>query len=550
MERLTSLLTLAFLLSISSAADGQGFRFTVAGDVRNANTWEGNYITPGQPVYLIDLLKTAGFQGEGNAFILRGGPPQNNSLQAVLSEFVSHQMNTQRSQLSSGDIVIFHQMYGKANIEGHILVTAGKQREVVPLDKIGSQLSHLLTALGIAHSIHTRIPVTRTYHGTPKYYVVRPADLLMHGDVVWLEDGIGLLDDAGWIRFNQLFDEQPSKTEFAHPSNPKIQTVSDEYTSDRQSHGIDSRDANQPQTTAVTETSQSSKSPAPAELIIPALTDGPIQIGVSSLPEKHRAKPPIDAAVSPAWDTVLISGLLASITLILTGWLKIYHQTTAPAAAAALASSDSNKLRTNTSRFEVTTLSDSGPGILPPASEDVATKNSVTDLSAQSETLFDSAITDSVVTEQEWLSDRYLDTSVKNSGPTVPVDLSKPEPTAEADFQSALVVSQSHSASDDTHPPLTTTDGLEDLLHNRIRVKPEQANLPIRVTLYGRPAGPQRLRIDSAHTQISSPKFMASNQFCPDVPQNVTELTDLPTQDVQDTVSLDRALNSLNEQRR
>ncbi len=577
MERLTSLLTLTFLLGIVSAADGQTFRFTAAGDVTNPNTWEGNYIVPGQPVYLLDLLKTAGYQGEGNAFIVRGNLLRNDSPGAVLSKFVSAQIKGQRSQLTNGDIVIFHQVSGTANVEEHILVITGKQREVVPLDKIGSRLGNLLTPLGVARSIHTRIPVTRTHHSTAVHCMVHPNDLLIHGDVVWL-DGIDLLDDDARVRFSELFDE-PQKTELVNPSNPTIQTVSDERTPDPGSHDIDSGDLTQPLQTSVTETSQVPAVPAVVKTIIPADTDGPVQAGVSGLPDRHLpAMRPVDTVVSPIWNTVFICGLLGSITLILGGWLKTYRDTTAsrkqviesisgvqppqkiltPVAATASPSTASNKIQTDTSTFEVTTALDSQPVTLSQPIEDVVSENSMTDLSARPEPLVDSANTSSLVTEQEWFSGSWPGTSEKNSAPTVPVEFLKPsqesEPTAEVapefvETQTAPSVSENNSASDDAESSLPAADDLEDLIQNRLSVELQLADLPLQVTLFGRPAGPRRLRIDSAHTQISAPNFVAGSRSRPESSHNITEVVDLPDQDGQDTASLDRALNSLNEQR-
>lgn len=51
---------------------------------------------------------------------------------------------------------------------------------------------------------------------------------------------------------------------------------------------------------------------------------------------------------------------------------------------------------------------------------------------------------------------------------------------------------------------------LEDLLQNRLPVDLQQAKLPLRVALFGRPAGPRYLRIDTAHSQLAGPHIAKS----------------------------------------
>jgi hypothetical protein len=46
---------------------------------------------------------------------------------------------------------------------------------------------------------------------------------------------------------------------------------------------------------------------------------------------------------------------------------------------------------------------------------------------------------------------------------------------------------------------------LEELIQNRLPVDLKQTDLPLRVTLFGRPAGPRRLRVDAAHETVPAP---------------------------------------------
>ncbi|MEQ9408793.1 MAG: hypothetical protein RIK87_13745 [Fuerstiella sp.] len=53
---------------------------------------------------------------------------------------------------------------------------------------------------------------------------------------------------------------------------------------------------------------------------------------------------------------------------------------------------------------------------------------------------------------------------------------------------------------------------LNDLLENRVTVEQKAADLPLRVNLYGRPSGPQCLRIDAAHSQVAPPHMAAGQR--------------------------------------
>ena len=79
----------------------------------------------------------------------------------------------------------------------------------------------------------------------------------------------------------------------------------------------------------------------------------------------------------------------------------------------------------------------------------------------------------------------------------------------------------------------------------------KQAQLPLRVSLFGRPAGPRRLRIDGAHNQLAAPHFAAGSQQ-----QHISESvgaatdggSDIKASGSSDLASLDRALDSLRGQ--
>lgn len=57
------------------------------------------------------------------------------------------------------------------------------------------------------------------------------------------------------------------------------------------------------------------------------------------------------------------------------------------------------------------------------------------------------------------------------------------------------------------HPSMTKAeaDYLEDLIQNRLPMELSDAQLPLKINLFGKPEGPRRLRIDAAHSTIAPP---------------------------------------------
>ena len=101
-------------------------------------------------------------------------------------------------------------------------------------------------------------------------------------------------------------------------------------------------------------------------------------------------------------------------------------------------------------------------------------------------------------------------------------------------------------------------EDLEDLLQNRLPIDLCTTQLPLRVALFGKPAGPQRLRIDAAHAAIPAPHMTTTADKRREQPVAVTTAatsqmrnSSAPASQKQsDAVapgSLDRALHFLQE---
>lgn len=99
---------------------------------------------------------------------------------------------------------------------------------------------------------------------------------------------------------------------------------------------------------------------------------------------------------------------------------------------------------------------------------------------------------------------------------------------------------------------------LEDLLQNRLPIDLCQVELPLRVSLFGRPAGPRRLRIDAAHSRVPAPHMNMSSDRRRDEAVTVSaqrSAFEMPSQEEQagekksaaTSASLDRALHYLQD---
>lgn len=99
---------------------------------------------------------------------------------------------------------------------------------------------------------------------------------------------------------------------------------------------------------------------------------------------------------------------------------------------------------------------------------------------------------------------------------------------------------------------------LEDLLQNRLPIDLCQVELPLRISLFGRPAGPRRLRIDAAHSRVPTPHMNMSSERRRDESVTVSaqrSAFEMPSQEEQagetksaaTSASLDRALHYLQD---
>lgn len=91
----------------------------------------------------------------------------------------------------------------------------------------------------------------------------------------------------------------------------------------------------------------------------------------------------------------------------------------------------------------------------------------------------------------------------------------------------------------------TDFEDLEELLQNRLPVDLCQTQLPLKISLFGRPAGPRRLRVDSSHSKLAGPHISMSAERRHEEPTAVT--SGKPAAAAGGRDSLDRALHYLQD---
>jgi hypothetical protein len=575
MERLTYLLTFTLLLSLSGTADGQTVQFTVAGDVQNPNTWGDTEIAPGESVYLRDVLEKAGAMGDGSAVILRAS-----SLQNGVTEFVSAQMTGRGSQLTNGDIVVFHQTAATQPSKNNILVITDSIPHVVLLDDVGNQMRDLLAHLHLPFPSQQTIPVMRTYQGSPVLRQIPPNGPLVHGDVVLLKS-IASVDPA---RVSQLFGEV-SQAAPVTPTPSFIHTVANERSiesaADSTEHGgliLPSVEVHSMSDEVETGTIRLPVIPAAVETVIPDAATG---TSVASTPVTP-GNDPVTGGVASAgvpllWNVVLIFGVLGSVTLIVTGWLRTQRESSklkkqtatsqgaqpvaqeVPVYATSVAPTPTLNEQFQSASFpsEVSIVPEVPLSAALPANIPAPIEQPAPVIASP-----EGSKSDRFIDEQEWFGGNWRANSSMNAAPLAPFDASEPVPepvsvsetvnieesNTEHTPQLAAPEPATESVPVDPMSPVEAADDLEDLIQNRLPVEVKQADLPLRVTLFGRPAGPRRLRIDAAHTQIAPPKFAAGSRSRQKSSQKSTTTAAVLKQDTSETASLDRALNSLHQQ--
>lgn len=222
-------------------------------------------------------------------------------------------------------------------------------------------------------------------------------------------------------------------------------------------------------------------------------------------------------------DTIFVAGLLFAMGLILVGWARMKRE-------QELEQQINNSLKDSISTADSPSSEGSIPQSIPLAA------------STQSEQyLVDEATAD----HEDNLIDRGADwfSGAEESAAEVSA-----EKTESAERQEPVSAQMSAAPIQ----PTESVELLDDLIENRLPSRLVDADLPLRISLFGRPQGPQRLRIDGAHQQIAPPHMLKRSRSTASAKPKAAVVPSAKSDDSADSQidfsRLDRALNSLKEQ--
>lgn len=511
MFRLKSLLTFTVAASVSAVAIAQlsapdsaaASRFAVVGDVLSPDTYES---PAGSTVSLRDALNAAGMMSAtSHVLVIRSDGVQVHQR----SEIVADSSVSTASQLTPGDAVV---VYAVGPASGTIRPSAAliDGARVCGLTLEGSQVAvgDLLVHCGVSRDRSGFVQLHSLVPGRGRTRVDL-REIVQHGDVVVVGRPAGAAT-ADQTRFS------PRVSEFReggiHSGDP-LSAGSLMLTSERQEPAGEQELAREPVGDSVNvgvsargvslqsapEELPPSAAPAPelpnsdTRIMSDAGEAAPVPPAEVSLVGDH-------ATAYSLWKVIFVGGLLISGGLVTAGWLMSeaeLRQHTLTAAIPAPVSRD--------------TLTPETPGVsfrversVPEQLQTPAASPSAHLL--QSQEHLRNAAAGGLVAQHEWYGTDWQTTvaqspqAASSNAAENPVKLPEAAVNQPELLNGAGILTAAESFSD-----------LTDLIRNRLPVDLCDAKLPLRVSLFGHAAGPRRLRIDAAHTQLTPPHFRSGS---------------------------------------
>ena len=509
MDRLVLLLTFSALVTGRSGAQDAVNQYSVVGDVQQPQTYE---FESASPVHIQHLLQKAGVIDSGTAIVLRGSP-----IKAVSSDYIDVANGIGGFLLSPGDVVLFRSQLGRIPNRANAIILFQDCRAELPLPDGFRSVSTLLQQLRLQNVEGVR--TIRSDVGAIDSVSLTADESILHSDIIDLTGYSVASHDLA-----QIFEVLPSA--YGQSSNHEtatsliVQSVSD-------SHDAAPLDLSIPgDSPPLVQMELLPESSVDAALTDPAQTDDdPFRVAsLESVIESSASATVSPAAIDgstlkadPAGSVVLnsifIAGLLFAMGLILVGWVRTKRE---------------QEFEQEVSQSVKASLAEAPRSATPLPAPVLANAESV-NLSSARENSSDGD--SDILDGSRWFEDKNsLDSnSVSDNAETV----NKIQPTTSGSW-----------------------DDLEDLIQNRLPVDLKQADLPLKVSLFGKPEGPKKLRVDGAHTQIAAP-HMASRVRSKKRPAPVVQ-SSTPSQSAPQTAAtsvssedfsrLDKALNFLEEQ--
>lgn len=527
MGRLITALGFTLLLVGPVAAQVTSPMYSIVGDVERPQTYR---FDDSNSISVADLLRTAGIIEPGTAMILRGSP-----LVAISREYVDLSTPNAGSTLTPGDVVIFRSQSGVIPGHPNACVMIGDKRAVLPLAEGFHSVAALLQQCGLPASLS--VPVSRTAQETATAAMLNANQSIQHGDVADLSaytvsaqhseklfatapadmhaaDNLAITqsgaDESGWTAESPETPDAsnwPVALDLSPPEDQSEESGSDGTVESSQT----------PFRVASLQEFSDELAPAPPSVAI--IDSSPL-----------NAEPTGSAVMN----TIFIGGLMFAMGLIAIGWIRTKRER-AISGSIPVVIEEPFSAPTAASEEQDATSTESTP-----AAEAVVATTYIAgteENAAQADAVPSGAPLNAAV----WFDDGHETSD----------DADTPSPYAQTQSEPVEVIVE----------PLREGgkwSELEDLIQNRVPVERTEAELPLHVSLYGRPAGPQRIRIDAAHHQIDAPHVL---KRAPAKPQPETAQTAVPTSEkpasegtarprtsTADFSRLDKALNFLEEQ--
>lgn len=560
-------LALAALIIFPAGLTAQEVSYTIAGDVPSP----GTYSHPaGEPMDLAQLLEKGGVSGEqGIAAILRRP-----NLQTISTNSIRPGEQPNRTPVGAGDVVVFRRYEPHGVFERHAVLISGGEPRIVPLTGATRSLGQAMAAEGLQYSQPTDI-IRVTWGSTDRLSLSGNAELL-HGDIVNVANagpmsGLRITETfaqpAVPVVHTSLAEVGPSNSGLSRvpsassslivPPNPQPTTL--HIPAAESEPTVVEFGGNEQMELRVPDSSQTSENPTPFRTasLESHFTDAEI-----SQPGDSIETSTADSSGSGVLNAVFVVGLLFAIGLIGLGWLKTQHEHRMEVEMAQSLQNSTTRIA-GEPKNEVADLSDEADVPLteaaaPPISKTVSDDCPVLLAGIQDETM------DSELSSIEHSSREEMQTlsSISRTAAAESDVLATDDSTwfdSDSFSANAELPPEADSQAETKDSSVVKSDLLEDLLQNRLPMELKQAQLPLQVALFGKPSGPQRIRIDAAHTTIAAPHMASSaNRAKRKTPVAAAKKTNESRhnqqqrsdsgQSAMDGSRFDRALNFLEEQ--
>jgi hypothetical protein len=585
-----------------SSAPTESRYFAVIGDVRNFNYYA---LSAGSRITVRDAVINAGLLSESvNVAVVRGTQDR-----AIFTQMISASSSDSGELVVHGDVLVVQAMQPLtgAAVQKAAALRVDSRVILIALADDTVALGDVLEQTGNLPIRDQQLKMAFRFQGSP--LVSRPAlaDRVAHGDVISLTRGAST--PKGFGRMSPAFSEWQSSALDAEPSAAadglkfaNNSAASNDLTppSLQIPLSMPSGDAS----VLMEEPAEPQNEDLfPALRTEPGRTAGPNSVPVHSVsqvesetPGDYVARPTaeasaIDTAPVPpvevpiaastpgndtmsAWNMVFIGGLMLAGTLILAGSLRSDDENTSEklfqyeqGRAEAVSSSLPQSSVAPTAAAPATTLLRTKIRLssIPAEPSNGETASAATTIPSLPLPEVRAENTGLVETH-EWFGDdwRTVRSGARDSSielvtsvvaPDMPGIVANPE--ARADMVETLMAAPGTCApaiddkvSVDTHKNEQSADGplseLEDLLQNRLPIDLCETKLPLKIVLFGKAAGPRRLRIDAAHPTMAGPHINMTNDRKREEPVAVSaSRVKTESSEGHAVRSLDRALQSL-----